>query len=48
MSDDRGDVRDERAERRDRRREAERERMQKHGARIGLVYRIAVLTILKK
>jgi hypothetical protein len=40
--------RDERAERRDRRRQAERERMKKHGARTGEVYRNAILKRLRK
>jgi hypothetical protein len=40
--------RDERAERRERRRQARRERMPKHGARTGAVYRDAVLKRLRK
>jgi hypothetical protein len=40
--------RDERAERRDRRRRAERERMKKHGAATGTVYRNAILKRLRK
>jgi hypothetical protein len=40
--------RDERAERRDSRRQAERERMKKHGARTGEVYRNAILKRLRK
>lgn len=40
--------RDERAERRERRRQAERERMQKHGARTGEVYRDAIVKRLRE
>ncbi len=40
--------RDERAERREQRRRANRERMQKHGATTGAVYRNAVLKRLRK
>ena len=40
--------RDERAERRDRRRQAEHERMKKHGARTGEVYKNAILKRLRK
>jgi hypothetical protein len=40
--------RDERAERRDQRRQAERERMKKHGARTGEVYKNAILKRLRK
>jgi hypothetical protein len=43
-----GGPRDERAERRDQRRQAERERMRKHGARTGEVYRNAILKRLRK
>lgn len=43
-----GSPTDERAERRDRRRQAERERMKKHGARTGEVYRNAILKRLRK
>ena len=43
-----GEPADERAERRDRRRQAERERMRKHGARTGSVYRDAILKRLRK
>jgi hypothetical protein len=43
-----GAPRDGRAERRDRRRQAERERMKKHGARTGEVYRNAILKRLRK
>jgi hypothetical protein len=39
--------RDERAERRARRKQAERDRMKKHGARTGDVYRQAVLQRLR-
>jgi hypothetical protein len=39
--------RDERAERRERRKRAERERMKKHGARTGEVYRQAVIKRLR-
>lgn len=39
---------DARADRRDQRRQAARERMQKHGAGIGEVYRNAILKHLKK
>jgi hypothetical protein len=39
--------RDQRAERRDRRKQAERNRMKKHGARTGEVYRQAVLKRLR-
>jgi hypothetical protein len=39
---------DERAERRERRKQAARERMQKHGARTGQVYRDAVLKRLRR
>lgn len=38
---------DERAARRDRRKQAERERMQKHGARTGELYRQAVTKRLR-
>jgi hypothetical protein len=38
---------DERAERRDRRKQAERERMKKHGARTGEIYRQAVTKRLR-
>jgi hypothetical protein len=40
--------RDERAERRERRKQAERERMRKHGARTGAVYRDAILKRMRK
>jgi hypothetical protein len=40
--------RDDRAERRDRRRQRERDRIKKHGARTGEVYRNAILKRLKK
>jgi len=40
--------RDERAERRDRRKQAERERMKKHGARTGEIYRQAVTKRLRE
>ena len=40
--------RDERAERRDRRKQAERERMKKHGARTGDIYRQAVTKRLRE
>ncbi len=40
--------RDERAERRDRRKQAERERIRKHGARLGETYRNAILKRLRK
>jgi hypothetical protein len=39
--------RDERAERRERRKQSERERMKKHGARTGDVYRQAVIKRLR-
>lgn len=39
---------DERAERRDRRRNAERDRMKKHGARTGEVYRQAIAKRLRE
>jgi hypothetical protein len=39
---------DERADRRERRQAAERERMRKHGARTGEVYRNAVIKRLRK
>lgn len=39
--------RDERAARRDARKQAERERMRKHGARTGAVYRDAILKRLR-
>jgi hypothetical protein len=39
--------RDERSERRDRRRQAERDRMKKHGARTGEIYRQAVAKRLR-
>ena len=39
--------RDERAERRDQRKQSERERMKKHGARTGEVYRQAVIKRLR-
>ena len=39
--------RDERAARRDARKQAERERMKKHGARTGAVYRDAILKRLR-
>ena len=47
MSDD-ASPRDERAERRDLRRQRERERIKKHGAKTGEVYRNAILKRLKK
>jgi hypothetical protein len=40
--------RDERAERRERRRQAKRERMPRHGAATGAVYRNAILKRLRK
>jgi hypothetical protein len=40
--------RDERAERRDRRRQAERDRIKKHGARTGEIYRQAVTKRLRE
>jgi len=40
--------RDDRADRRERRRRAERERMRKHGAATGPVYRNAILKRLRK
>jgi hypothetical protein len=40
--------RDERAERRDRRRQRERDRIKKHGAKTGEVYRNAIIKRLKK
>ena len=40
--------RDDRAERRDRRKQNQRERMKKHGARTGEVYRNAILKRLRK
>lgn len=40
--------RDEQAARRDARKQAERERMQKHGARTGAVYRDAILKRLRE
>jgi len=40
--------RDARAERRERRKKAERERMQKHGARTGALYRNAVTKRLRE
>ncbi len=43
-----GEPHDERAARRDQRREAERDRMKKHGATTGAVYRNAVLKRLRK
>lgn len=42
------DPRDDRAERREQRRQRERERIRKHGARTGEVYRNAILKRLKK
>jgi hypothetical protein len=45
---DEGQPRDERAERRDTRRQRERERIKKHGAKTGEVYRNAILKRLKK
>jgi hypothetical protein len=39
---------DERAERRERRKEAERERIRKHGARLGETYKNAILKRLRK
>jgi len=48
VSDEDSPVRDERAERRERRKQAERERMKKHGARTGAVYRDAILKRLRK
>jgi hypothetical protein len=47
VSDD-GPPRDERAERREQRRQRERERVKKHGARTGEVYRNAIIKRLKK
>ncbi len=40
--------RDERAERRERRRQAKRDAVQKHGAKLGEVYRNAILKRLRK
>ena len=45
---DNGAPRDERAERRDQRRQRERERIKKHGAKTGEVYRNAIIKRLKK
>jgi hypothetical protein len=45
---DDGPPRDERAERRKQRRQRERERIKKHGARTGEVYRNAIIKRLKK
>lgn len=45
---DNGSPRDERAERRDQRRQRERDRIKKHGAKTGEVYRNAIIKRLKK
>ena len=48
MSDDEGPAADTRAQRRDQRRQAKRERMKKHGATTGAVYRNAIIKRLRK
>ena len=45
---DNGTPRDERAERRDQRQQRERKRIKKHGAKMGEVYRNAILKRLRK